>query len=35
MDFELTREQRAVRAMAREWALAEVAPAIHRYDEAH
>ncbi|MBI1727934.1 MAG: acyl-CoA dehydrogenase family protein [Candidatus Rokubacteria bacterium] len=35
MDFELTREQRAVRAMAREWALAEVAPVIHRYDEAH
>ena len=35
MDFELTREQRAVRAMARDWALAEVAPVIHRYDEAH
>jgi alkylation response protein AidB-like acyl-CoA dehydrogenase len=34
MDFELTREQRAVRAMARDWALAEVAPVIHRYDEA-
>jgi alkylation response protein AidB-like acyl-CoA dehydrogenase len=34
MDFELTREQEAVRAMAREWALAEVAPVIHRYDEA-
>jgi alkylation response protein AidB-like acyl-CoA dehydrogenase len=33
MDFELTREQEAVRAMAREWALAEVAPVIHRYDE--
>ena len=35
MDFELTREQQAVRAMARDWALAEVAPVIHRYDEAH
>ena len=34
MDFELTREQEAVRAMARDWALAEVAPVIHRYDEA-
>jgi len=34
MNFELTREQEAVRAMAREWALAEVAPVIHRYDEA-
>ena len=34
MDFELTREQEAVRTMAREWALAEVAPVIHRYDEA-
>jgi alkylation response protein AidB-like acyl-CoA dehydrogenase len=34
MDFELTREQEAVRAMARGWALAEVASAIHRYDEA-
>jgi len=33
MDFELTREQEAVRAMARDWALAEVAPVIHRYDE--
>jgi alkylation response protein AidB-like acyl-CoA dehydrogenase len=35
MDFELTREQQAIRAMARDWALAEVAPVIHRYDEAH
>jgi len=34
MNFDLTREQEAVRAMARDWALAEVAPAIHRYDEA-
>ncbi len=35
MDFELTREQQAIRTMARDWALAEVAPVIHRYDEAH
>src|SRR5215467_8748961 len=35
MDFELTSEQMAVRSMAREWALAEVAPVIQRYDEAH
>jgi alkylation response protein AidB-like acyl-CoA dehydrogenase len=35
VDFELTREQQAVRAMARDWAVAEVAPVIHRYDEAH
>jgi hypothetical protein len=34
MNFDLTREQEAVRAMARDWALAEVAPVIHRYDEA-
>ncbi len=34
MHFELTREQEAVRAMARDWALAEVTPVIHRYDEA-
>jgi alkylation response protein AidB-like acyl-CoA dehydrogenase len=34
MHFELTREQEAVKAMARDWALAEVAPVIHRYDEA-
>ena len=35
MDFELTREQLAIRAMARDWALAEVAPVIHGFDEAH
>jgi len=35
VDFELTREQQAVRAMARDWALAEVAPVIHRFDESH
>src|SRR5215510_5383873 len=34
MHFDLTREQEAVRGMAREWALAEVAPVIQRYDEA-
>ena len=33
MNFELTSEQQAVRAMAREWALAEVAPVIHHFDE--
>ncbi len=33
MNFELTREQEAVRAMARDWALAAVAPVIHHYDE--
>ena len=35
MDFELTREQQAIRGLAREWARAEVAPVIHRFDEAH
>ena len=35
MDFELTREQLAIRGMARDWALAEVAPVIHGFDEAH
>src|SRR5215471_519955 len=35
MDFELTNEQTAVQSMARQWALAEVAPVIQRYDEAH
>jgi alkylation response protein AidB-like acyl-CoA dehydrogenase len=35
VDFELTREQEAIRALARDWALAEVAPVIQRYDEAH
>jgi len=35
VDFELTREQLAIRAMARDWALAEVAPVIQRFDEVH
>jgi len=35
MDFELTREQRAVRELARDFAESEVAPVIHRFDEAH
>jgi len=35
VDFELTREQLAIRGMARDWALAEVAPVIHGFDEAH
>src|SRR5881296_4578746 len=35
MNFDLTPEQQAVRGMAREWALAEVAPAIHHFDETH
>src|ERR1700730_7284872 len=35
MNFDLTPEQQAVRAMAREWGMAEVAPVIHRYDESH
>jgi alkylation response protein AidB-like acyl-CoA dehydrogenase len=35
VDFELTREQQAIRGLAREWALAEVAPVIHRFDESH
>jgi alkylation response protein AidB-like acyl-CoA dehydrogenase len=35
MDFELTAEQREVRALAREFALAEVAPIIRRFDETH
>jgi alkylation response protein AidB-like acyl-CoA dehydrogenase len=34
MDFELTREQRAVRELARDFAETEVAPVIRRYDEA-
>jgi alkylation response protein AidB-like acyl-CoA dehydrogenase len=33
MDFELTREQQAVRDLAREFALQEVAPVIRQYDE--
>src|SRR3989441_11948198 len=35
MDFELTAEQKEIRALARDWALAEVAPVIHGFDEAH
>ena len=35
MNFDLTPEQQAVRGMAREWALAEVAPVIHHFDETH
>src|SRR5262245_18553073 len=35
MDFELTREQRAVRDLARDFARTEVAPVIQRFDEAH
>src|SRR2546426_7328567 len=35
MNFDLTPEQQAVRSMAREWALAEVAPVIHHFDETH
>lgn len=34
MDFELTPEQREVRALARDFAEREVAPVIHRFDEA-
>ncbi len=34
MDFDLTREQRAVRELARDFAESEVAPVIHRFDEA-
>jgi alkylation response protein AidB-like acyl-CoA dehydrogenase len=35
MDFELTPEQQQVRALARDFAVAEVAPVIRRFDEAH
>src|SRR5438093_6832816 len=35
MDFELTAEQKEIRALARDFALAEVAPVIRRFDEAH
>jgi alkylation response protein AidB-like acyl-CoA dehydrogenase len=35
VDFELTPEQKEVRALARDFADREVAPAIHRYDETH
>src|SRR6266850_7507653 len=34
MDFELTREQQAVRELARDFGLRQVAPVIHRFDEA-
>src|SRR5262245_45310308 len=34
MDFDLTSEQKAVRSLAREFAVGEVAPAIHRFEEA-
>jgi alkylation response protein AidB-like acyl-CoA dehydrogenase len=34
MDFELTREQQAVRELAREFGLRQVAPVIQRFDEA-
>ena len=35
MDFELTREQKAIRELAREFAEGEIAPVIGRFDEAH
>jgi alkylation response protein AidB-like acyl-CoA dehydrogenase len=35
MDFELTREQKAVRDLARDFAEGEVAPVIRHFDEAH
>src|SRR6266540_3885099 len=35
MDFELTAEQKEIRALARDFALSEVAPVIHRFDESH
>ncbi len=35
MDFDLTPEQKEVRALARDFAEREVAPVIARYDEAH
>ncbi len=35
MNFELTREQKEVRALARDFAESEVAPVIRRFDEAH
>ncbi|MEX2220410.1 MAG: acyl-CoA dehydrogenase family protein [Candidatus Rokuibacteriota bacterium] len=34
MNFELTPEQKEVRALARDFAVREVAPVIHRFDEA-
>src|SRR5881397_1470197 len=35
MDFELTPEQKEIRALARDFALGEVAPVIRRFDETH
>src|SRR5215831_13942516 len=35
MDFDLTREQQAVRGLAREFAEGEIAPAISHFDETH
>jgi len=35
MDFDLTREQQAIRALARDFAVSEVAPVIRHFDEAH
>jgi alkylation response protein AidB-like acyl-CoA dehydrogenase len=35
VDFSLTPEQQEVRALARDFAEREVAPVIHRFDEAH
>jgi alkylation response protein AidB-like acyl-CoA dehydrogenase len=35
MDFELTREQQDIRALARDFARSEVAPVIRRFDETH
>src|SRR6266498_1466165 len=35
MDFELPEEQKEIRALARDFALSEVAPVIRRFDEAH
>ena len=34
MNFELTPEQQEVRALARDFAVREIAPVIHRFDEA-
>lgn len=35
MDFELTREQKEIRALAREFAVGEIGPVATQYDEAH
>jgi alkylation response protein AidB-like acyl-CoA dehydrogenase len=35
MDFELSREQQAVRALARDFAEGEIAPVIRHFDETH